>query len=260
MKKRQDASNGLSDSLDIAKADEYIYKKREQGLKGFGMLHLFLAGYIRVISQRPAVNRYIRGQKIYARNCIEVMITIKKEMTLESPDTVLKLFFPADANSDTVYKIVTDAIEESRAKDSEFDETARFFNYIPGLFLKFSVWLLNLLDYFSLIPRFLTKISPFHGSFAMTSMGSLGIPPIYHHLYDFGNIPVFIAFGAKYTKNELELDGTVVQRKYVDYKITSDERICDGHYFASALKLFKNIMKNPECLDNPHETVVQDIP
>ncbi|PKM62704.1 MAG: hypothetical protein CVU97_04000 [Firmicutes bacterium HGW-Firmicutes-21] len=260
MKRRNDAANGLSDTLDIAKADEYIFKKREQGLKGFGMLHVFLAGYTRVISQRPAVNRYIRGQKVYSRNCIEIMITIKKEMTIESPDTVLKLIIPADATSDVVYEILTDAIEKSRASDSEFDDTAKFFNYIPGLFLKFTVWLLNIFDYFNLIPRSLTKISPFHGSFAITSMGSLGIPPVYHHLYDFGNIPVFIAFGAKYTKNVLELDGTVVQRKYIDYKITSDERICDGHYFASALKLFKAIMKNPECLDNPPETVIEDIP
>ena len=91
-------------------------------------------------------------------------------------------------------------------------------------------------------------------------MGSLGIPPIYHHLYDFGNIPVFCAFGAKYTVNELKLDGTVSPHKYIDYKFTTDERICDGHYFAAALKLFKSILKNPECLDTPPETVFEDIP
>ena len=260
MKTRQDASNRLSDSLDIANCDEYIYKKRQQGLKGFGMLHLFITAYIRVISQRPALNRFIRGQQIYSRNCVEIMFTIKKEMKIESPDTVLKLFFPIDANCDVVYEILTDAIEKSRAAESEFDSLAKVFNYIPGLFLKFTVWLLNLMDYFNLVPRSLTKLSPFHGSFAITSMGSLGIPPVYHHLYDFGNIPVFCAFGAKYVKNELELDGTVTQHKYVDYKFTTDERICDGHYFASALKLFKTIMKNPECLENPPETVVKDIP
>lgn len=260
MKKRQDASNKLGDTLDIGKVDEFIYKKRQEGLKGFGMLHVFVTAYIRLVSQRPALNRFIRGQQIYSRNCIEIMLTIKKEMKIESPDTVLKLFFPPDADCNTVYKILSDAIEESRAEESGFDDLAKVFNYIPGLFLKFTVWLINLLDYFGLVPRFLTKLSPFHGSFAITSMGSLGIPPVYHHLYDFGNIPVFCAFGAKYTKNELELDGTVTQHKYVDYKFTTDERICDGHYFAAAFKLFKTIMKNPEILDKPPETVYEDIP
>lgn len=260
MKTRQDASNRLSDSLDIAKCDEYIYKKREQGLKGFGMLHIFIASYIRLISQRPAINRFIRGQKIHSRNCVEIMLTIKKEMKIESPDTVLKLFFPVDATSDVVYQVISEAIEKSRAEECEFDDLAKVLNYMPGLFLKFTVWFLNLLDYFGLLPRFLTKLSPFHGSFAITSMGSLGIPPIHHHLYDFGNIPVFCAFGAKYTKNEIELDGTVKQRKYINYKFTTDERICDGHYFAAALKLFKIILKDPKCLDNPPETVFYDIP
>lgn len=260
MKKRQDASNTLSDTLDIAACDEYIFKKRQQGLKGFGMLHVFLAAYVRLISQRPALNRFIRGQKIYAHNSLYVMLTIKKEMKIESPDTVLKLKFPVDATSDDIYRILSEEIEASRTDESGFDDTAKALNYIPGLLLKFTVWLLNLLDYFGLIPMALIKVSPFHGSFAITSMGSLGIPPIQHHLYDFGTIPIFCAFGAKYSKNELEPNGSVISRKYIDYKFTTDERICDGHYYASAFKLFKAIMKNPECLDNPPETVVKDIP
>ena len=48
-----------------------------------------------------------------------------------------------------------------------------------------------------LLPRALTDLSPFHGSLYITSMASLGIPPIYHHLYDFGNVPVFCSFGKK---------------------------------------------------------------
>ena len=44
------------------------------------------------------------------------------------------------------------------------------------------------LDYFGFLPRWLTKLSPFHGSVYITSMASLGIPPIFHHLYDFGNV------------------------------------------------------------------------
>lgn len=94
---------------------------------------------------------------------------------------------------------------------------------------------------------------------AITSMGSLGIPPIYHHLYNFGNIPVFIAFGAKYYKNELKLDGTVERNKYIDYTVVTDERICDGFYFASALKVLKDCLCNPDKLDTPPETVVEDI-
>ena len=90
-------------------------------------------------------------------------------------------------------------------------------------------------------------------------MGSLGIPPIYHHLYDFGNLPVFMSFGAKYRKNVLLDDGSVEKQSFVDYTVVTDERICDGFYFASGMKMLRSIIKNPRQLDIPPEKVVKDI-
>ena len=130
---------------------------------------------------------------------------------------------------------------------------------IPGIVLKFVVWLLKTLDYFGLIPGFLLEISPFHGSAYFTSMGSLGIRPVYHHLYDFGTIPVFCAFGKKRRATEL-VDGEMVSRKYVDLKFNLDERICDGYYYASLIKHYIRILKKPDMLDQPPAVVEQDIP
>ena len=87
-------------------------------------------------------------------------------------------------------------------------------------------------------------------------MACLGIPPIYHHLYDFGNVPVFVSLGKKYRVNELSSDGKVVARKYMDYTVVTDERICDGFYFASALRYLRGILQDPGCLDEPAPTVV----
>ena len=84
-------------------------------------------------------------------------------------------------------------------------------------------------------------------------MGSLGIPAIVHHLYDFGNLPVFIAFGCKYRRNEIASDGTVLKRKYVDMSFNLDERICDGFYYASALKYLRRVLADPHRLDTPPE-------
>lgn len=103
------------------------------------------------------------------------------------------------------------------------------------------------------------KLSPFHGSMFVTSMGSLGIPPIYHHLYDFGNLPIFLAFGAKRRENFMLPDGTVQQKKYIDFTVTTDERICDGFYFASSIKFMKRCLANPERLDEKPESVVRDV-
>ena len=91
-------------------------------------------------------------------------------------------------------------VEENKAAsgngDSSFDILAKTLTYIPGLLLRGAVAFLRTLDYFGLLPRFLTHLSPFHGSLAITSMGSLGIPPIHHHLYDFGNILFYIIYNS----------------------------------------------------------------
>ena len=259
MPERNDACNQIRDSFETSAADDYIFKKRAEGLKGFGVMHLLIAAYVRTVSQRPAINRFVRGQRLYARNNIEVSMTIKKEMRLDSPDTVIKMEFPADATAEDVYNIINKEIEIARNEESSFDDVARILGSLPRFVLKFAVWVLNKMDYHRMLPRTLSKLSPFHGSMIITSMGSLGIPPIYHHIYNFGNVPLFISFGAKRSTVELDKNGAPVAKKYVDYCVVTDERVCDGYYFASALKYIRGIMANPEVLDNKPEQVIEDI-
>ena len=260
---RNICSNFFEESFEITNVDRYIRQKRREGLKDFGITHVLLAAYVRGVARYPQLNRFIAGQKVYSRGeDIQYCMVIKKEMNVDSPDTSIKVHLnPRDTAKD-VYEKLNAAVESVKATqelDSNLDGLIMALNLIPGVFLKFTVWLLKLLDYFGLLPNFLTELSPFHGSLFFTSMGSLGIPPIYHHLYDFGNLPVFGAFGMKRKANEVLDDGTVVQRKYVDVKFVLDERIVDGYYYATFFKYYRRLLAHPELLDNPPDEVVADI-
>lgn len=257
---RTGSQNFIQDSVDIEKLEKYMKEKQQSGMTNISMMHIMIAAYIRLVSQRPALNRFIRGQKVWTRKNVEVSLTIKKEMSLESPDTVVKITLPPSATLADVYEALNHEIVSYRENPGgDFDNTARFFTKFPGLLFKFTVAFLRFLDYFSLMPKFIAKVSPFHCSYFITSMGSLGIPPIYHHLYDFGTCPVFFSFGAKRRAYELDSQGIVKKKSYMDFTFVLDERICDGYYYASALRHLKNIIKNPWQLDNPPETVVEDI-
>ncbi len=260
MVEKSQASNMIRDVIQTQNIDEYINAKKAAGLTHFNLMHVLVASYCRVVAKRPAVNRFIRGQRIYARNGIEICIVIKKEMSLESPDTCIKIPLSPECTAEDVYYAFEKAINHYRENPGgSFDAAAKILNYIPGIFLKFVVWLLKALDYIGLLPRFLTKLSPFHGSLFITSMGSLGIPVIYHHLYNFGTLPLFLSFGAKYKKNELQKDGTVKEVPCVDFTMVMDERICDGYYYANVLKQFRIFLRHPERLDTPPEKVIPDI-
>ena len=260
MVERNDASNFIKDSIEITEIEKYIREKRKQGLTNFGIMHVIIAAYVRAVASYPGINRFIGGQKIYSRDYVEVNMSIKKEMITSAPDTVIKVRFSPSDTAEDIYRKMNDKIEEVKNTplDSSFDGLARAINYIPGILLKFVVFMLKMLDYFGLLPRALTRLSPFHGSMFITSMGSLGIPPIYHHLYNFGNVPVFCSFGCKRSARELNADGEVVFKKYVDWTWVTDERICDGFYFATALKTIKRTLIHPEKLDFPPEKVERD--
>ena len=260
---RNTCSNLFEESFEITHIERYIRQKRREGYTDFGLMHVLLAAYVRGVARYPQLNRFINGQKVYSRgNDIQYSMVVKKDMTVESPDTSFKVHLSPYDTSIDVYNKLSAALAEvkkSMELDSGLDNLIGYLNLIPGVVLKFIVWLLKLLDYFGLLPAFLTELSPFHGSIFFTSMGSLGIPPIYHHLYDFGNLPVFGAFGCKRRALELQEDGSVVQKKYIDVKFTLDERICDGYYYATFFKYYRRLLAHPEVLDNPPEEVVRDI-
>lgn len=261
MKTRGDASNYMSDSIEITEAERYLRGKRLHGYPGMGILHLMIAAYIRVVAQYPAINRFVSGQRIFARNNIEIVMTVKKEMKANAPETSIKVLFDTKDTIIDVYKRLNEEIMKIRGngETTDTDDTADVLMKIPRLLLKFIVWILAIVDYFGKLPKSLLKASPFHGSFIITDLGSIGLPAIYHHLYNFGNLPVFMALSAKRKALEIRYDGTIAERKYLDYKIAVDERICDGFYFSQAFKMLKSIMRKPHLLEVPPETIVEDI-
>ena len=257
MVERNDSQNTITDRFDVSPTEKLIREMRAEWLDAFGVMHVILASYVRMVSQRPKTNRFIRGQKVWGRNDITVSLTIKRKMSLEGEDTTVKMHFTPDMDIYDVYRVVNQSIEIAM-QPNDTDKTAKVLCYIPGLLLKFVVKMLKTLDYLGFLPKFLIEASPFHCSMFITSMASLNIPPKRHHLYNFGNCPLFIAFGAKRTVYDFTDEGEPYKKKVIDFVVNMDERTTDGYYWASSLKVFKNCMAHPEILKNKPETVVKD--
>ncbi|MCL2661842.1 MAG: 2-oxo acid dehydrogenase subunit E2 [Oscillospiraceae bacterium] len=261
MKEKSDASNYFSEQVEVTEVERFLRKKRVSGYPGMGMLHIIIATFIRTASQYPAINRFCSGQRIYSRENVDFLMTIKKQLRTDAGETTIKISFGRDETINDVYEKINAEINKVRNEgtSTNTDIIAAALMKLPRVILRFTVAFLELLDYFGLMPKFLIDASPFHGSVIITDMGSIGLPAIYHHLYNFGNLPIFIALGAKKKVNELNSSGEVVARKYIEFKLVVDERICDGFYFSQAFKVFKRLLKNPESLDKPPEVIINDI-
>ena len=263
MPTRVGSSNFIRESVEISAMERYIREKRRQGFTNLGVTHVFLAAYVQCVAKYPALNRFLSGQQVYSRDDdIQFCMVVKTSMDTSAPESITKLHLKPTDTIEDIYEKLNKGISGIQGQaigGSDFDKTAKALSYIPGVLFKFAIWLLKTIDYFGFLPKFLLEVSPFHASIFFTSMGSLGIPPIVHHLYDFGNMPVFVAFGCKYHKNEVLDDGTVVRRKYIDYTVNTDERICDGFYYATTLKHLKRLLSHPEQLDKPAPVVNHDV-
>ena len=261
MPQRNDRSIHYEESFEITALDRRLRKLRVEGFKGIGMLHFLIAAYIRCISMLPGVNRFVVGRRIYARNNIEIIMTVKRSITLDATETSIKVQFePTDTIFD-VYRKMNEKIGEIKTSDdnNNTEDVADFFARMPRFLIRFAIALLRIGDYFGILPQSLLNASPFHGSMIITDLGSLRIGPVYHHIYNFGTLPVFIAFGAKRHAYEINRHGKVVDNKYVDTKMVIDEGIVDGHYYAQLLRAFRYMFEHPEIVETPPTKVVEDI-
>ena len=262
MPTRNDALVEYEEAFDIAPMEKMLRKERVDGYKGIGLLHFIIAAYIRCIAELPGINRFVVGRRIYARNNIEIVMAVRKDSSLNATETMIKpVFTPEDTILDVYTKLNAEieAARETAEEGTSTDKVANLLLHAPRLLLQAAIGLLRLMDYFGIIPASLLKASPFHGTMIVTDLGSLRIGPIYHHIYNFGTLPVFIAFGAKRHSYELDRHGEFVDRKVADFKFVLDERIVDGHYYAAFLNRLRYYFEHPELLELPPETVIEDV-
>jgi hypothetical protein len=261
MRTRSDAQVFFEDRLEITHVERWLRRMRDEGHPEIGFLHVLMSAMVRTFSQKPQLNRFIAGQKVYARNEILISLALKKKLSEDSPETTVKLaFLPTDTIWDVARRINA-AVEENKKAESSnnTDLAARLFMMAPGSLLRFVIWTIRALDFHGWMPKALHRLSPFHTSLFVTDIGSLGIKSIYHHLYDLGTTSTFVGFGVKQTLHEPDREGRQVSKRYIGIKVVNDERICDGHYFASAFRYFNLLFKDPSQLERPPASVVEDV-
>ena len=139
MPTRSGSQNLFNFSIPTTELDSYVHRIREErNLPGFGIMHVLIAAYVRAISQRPGINRFVSANRLYARHGIEVIMAVKKELKLEAPETMIKFFFNPDATIFDVYTQMTDKITQFQNSPSEEDivvSLGRLFLRIPQIFL-----------------------------------------------------------------------------------------------------------------------------
>ena len=256
MPMRCDAQVFLQHDLDYEKMSRYIVEKSREGQK-ITFMNLIVAAYVRAVSRHPEINRFIFNKQYYARNnCSVAYVVLKDPQNPESNETTVRICFDL---TDTLFD-VRDRMEESvdtsrQTQDADFlMKLAGGVLKIPG-FTTVIVALAKLLDRYGLLPGFLCRELPFYSGLFVTNNGSIGLPAPMHHIYNFGNVSLFMGMGGVQKKAFTEPDGRTRMRRWMQLGITADERVCSGAHYAAFFADVMHYIACPEELEVPPETV-----
>jgi hypothetical protein len=213
------------------------------------MFHCVLRAIGIALTEFPRLNRYVSGSRLYARRGIWIAFSAKQRLERDAPLFTAKVEFRRDEPLGGFVDRVLALLGEGRSgRETATDHEIKTFLRLPGPVLRAAVRLQRLLDGWNVYPRALLEGDPMYASAFVANLGSVGLDAAYHHLYEYGTIPIFATMGRLHRAPIVRDDGTVGSREVFVMRYTYDERVEDGFYAARALERLAACLAEPGTL------------
>ena len=231
--------------LDLSLTLPWLKETGERLGHRLSLFPLLLLAISETLHERPRLNRFVSGQRLYQRDEVQISFAAKKSMDDAHPIATVKRTFPQGQSISEAVALLRGDIHAARSTElSPIDKELRIFLALPRPLLAMATRFLKWLDFHNLAPAALLEGDPMYCSVFVANLGSVKLEAAYHHLYEYGNCPLFCVVGK--TKQALRVvDGQPAVRDVAVLKWTLDERIEDGLYCTSSLELLRERMENP---------------
>ncbi len=255
MPHRADCEVYLHDTIDATELVKYLEKRNAEGLDyKITIFHCAIAGMAKMVRERPLMNRFIQGGRIYERNEISLSFLAKRRFA-DGAEESLMVLVPKDTDTldDIAKKIYGDVKEMRRSETATggIDKLIERVASLPRPMIMAITKTASILDFWGHNFDFLTEGDPNYTTILASNLGSIKCPSVYHHLNNYGTNSIMVTIGTLHKEEIVMDDGHKEIRDVVDIGATLDERIGDGFYFARSLKLIKYIFAHPEILEKP---------
>ena len=235
MPNRTESEVYLSDKIDATELVKFIEQKNaaHDNYKTT-IFHCFVLAVARMVRERPKMNRYVQGRRIYERDEISLTFMAKRRFADDAEEAFM-LVVPKDTDTidDISHQIYGDVREARKSEHSTggIDSVVDSFAKIPRLLLMLIVKIIRWLDFWGLVPKALKEGDSNYSTVLLSNLGSIQGPAVYHHLNNYGTNSIMITVGTLHKEEMVMPDGTKQIRDVLDFGATIDERIGDGFYF-----------------------------
>ncbi len=214
------------------------------------LFHCVLYAIGVALTEFPRLNRFVAGSRLYDRAGIWLAFSAKQRMHRDAPIFTAKIDFRRDeALPEMVDRLLATLAEGRSGRETRTDREIKGFLRLPGPLLRVAVRAQRLLDGWNLLPTALTRDDPLYASAFVANLGSVGLDAAFHHLYDYGTIPIFVTMGRVHRTPLVRSDGSVASHEVFTLRYTYDERVEDGFYAARALERLAAWLADPGDLE-----------
>ncbi len=213
---------------------------------GLNVTHLVVAAWALAIERVPKMNRFVSGRRLYQRRERAIAFSMKRKKLDESAAVavVRVKVKPEDSLTSLVARINEEIGHERSGNETAMDKEISLFLRLPRAVLNVAIPLLRWLDYYGLLPKALIGGDPMYSSAFVANLGSLGMKAGFHHLFEWGNCPIF-AMAGEIESRPVVVEGEVVIRRVLPLRFTYDERIDDGLSASKGLAELQAILEDP---------------
>jgi len=205
------------------------------------LFHLILRALVRMFDERPRLNRFTAGGRVWQRDGIWITFSAKRAFDDQSPIiTVKRRFDPAESLDEMVDGLHAGLAESRSSRKSSSEREMELLLRLPAPIVRLLVSLVRGVDALGLLPLAVTRNDPLYASAFVANLGSVGLEAGYHHLWEYGTIPIFCVVG----RIKAGPDG----RRTMTLKWSYDERVEDGLYCARSLDIIRELIEMPEKL------------
>ena len=209
------------------------------------LFHLVAYGCAVALHQKPRLNRFVAGHRLWQRRGVSISFVAKTELTETAPDTTVKLEIPRAETFPAFSRRLVELVDGARAGGRQVDKEVDLVMRLPGPVVRILVDLARWLDHWHLFPAFMTEHDPMYASLFLANLGSVGVSDAWHHLFEYGTCSIFGAVSAVRRHAFAERDG-VVSAEALDVRWTFDERIDDAFSASRALAIVQQIVEDPQ--------------
>ena len=205
------------------------------------LFHIYLHCLALALHERPGVNRFVVGGRLWQREGIWITFSAKQALLDGAPVLTIKRKFDPNEPFMSLAEAMIDEIHLRRSgrrttSDREIDWALR----LPGGLISLGMGLLRLANRLGWLPRAMIESDPMFSSIFVANLGSVGLDAGYHHLWEYGTCSIFAVLGQIHARP----DGAQV----MNVKYSYDERIEDGLYAAIAIEGIKARLEDPSSL------------